>query len=199
MYGLNNPEPFIVSGRTLDGHSYAICGICREGSTDSVVKAYESMNSIVFGSSKDPFFIDIRLEKLVNTFSQKDVFMCGASINIRECVSEGGGLIGPPYSPSSSAEDNLEKISDTSWIVSYGGYLGAYFECDEEKAITIEKEISCILGENEFASKETVMEIESLIAEKSSRWLLISDGCGRSQGCAAFSFDGKKEIKWICD
>lgn len=190
-------EPFFVKGITKDHYSYAAGGFCRPGYASEAEKKYKTIDNIVFGPFKDAFTVDFRLANLMKLLAEDEVTVCGASIHIEDCPSEGGGVIGSPHNPPSSAEDTLERISHDSWVLSYAGRLGIFFVTDEGTARIIEKSVSELLKDKLCSDMRIIQDVFGILDERIDNWMVVSDGCGRSKGCVAISSGRRRKINWL--
>lgn len=169
--------PFLAQGRTAEGYSYAIAALYERGQDPT------AFSEFVFGSYTDGLAIDVRLSQLLNRF-YSDAAAAGASIHVPCAFEACGGIAGDPKIASQSAADETFCLSSGLRGFALPGLLSVIGDYSAEELASL-----FYLVKKQFADTLVTLPKLQVLLEMMKKGqhtaILISDGSGGQQGCAA--------------
>ena len=170
-------HPYLAQGRTAEGYPYAVAALYAIEPTAFPVSEYP------FGSYTDGLAIDVRLTQLLRACCGESL-AAGASIHVPAASAPCGGIAGDPKEEPGSAEKKIFCLSAGLLGFAIPGLLSVIGDYSEAEMSGLFEQI-----QSEYANTPlTRSGLQLLLAELQSRRrtaLLISDGSGGQQGCAA--------------
>lgn len=167
---------FTLEQQTLNGIGIKVCGICEESAINERIMFYRNkIKNFLFPKTTDEYYLDFMLYRLLTESTPKFVYALGSSIlneNIKECS---GGIIGNPHSKKSSAENQLEYISNGLFCVAFSGKFGTVFKCKESHSVDIYRKLITL---TQLPNIESTVLAEKILQE-TELYIFISDGSGK--------------------
>lgn len=183
-------ETFLIKARTADGYSVIVGGFCPEGKKLEATRIYSEINKIKMGYSKDEFSIDFMLANAVKQLSPNYIFLAGATIHIDGVGNSTGGVLGNPFEKNASSQEEVEKIMNGIYMISFQGGPGIAFSGTHSDAVLLKDKIQEVKKNGNLKTEEIVRKLDGI----SDFYIAVTDGCGRTNcGCICVSdLSGKR-------
>ncbi|MBP1926437.1 hypothetical protein J2Z76_002302 [Sedimentibacter acidaminivorans] len=184
-------EAFVLKTTTVDGYEVIVGGICPRGMKEEAVKFYQNISKMKLGQTKDEFLIDYTLANAITYLSPNWAFLVGASICIDGVNSNTGGIIGNPFKEYESSDEDIEKIKEGLYLISFSGGPGIAFEGTNSEGILLKN----MILNYKAAKSRKVEDIIDKLDEVTNLYVLVTDGCGPRNcgGIYISDYSGKKQ------
>jgi hypothetical protein len=183
-------ESFILTTNTKDGYQVVIGGICPKGLKDEAVKAYNGITYVEFGQFRDEYIIDHILADAITKLSPHWICIVGASIFIDGITNSTGGVIGKPFEEHGSSQEEIEKIDDELYMISFSGGPGIVYKGTYSEGILLKDMVLSYKADQTKSIKELVFILDKI----TNLYIIVMDGSGNLNrgGIFVSDYKGKK-------